>query len=116
MQYENFYIIAPVGMLNIPLPLKDFQKKDEDGELVVDSYMTIPEYLLTLETPHTVERFNNDNTKFCKGFAFNLDGLHELEQSVGAFGLTVGEDILMLSPGQIKEELAKNEWQNKQEV
>lgn len=102
MIYQNFYIKAPVALLEVPLPLSTFLK--EDG-----SYMTVPEYLNGIG--HTVERFSSDGF-FIKGFGFNFDGLKELELKLGDFGLVVGENIWILSPHEVQEELMKEEWNN----
>ena len=106
--FQNFYVIAPVAILEVPLPLSDFQKKDESGELIPNEYMNITEYLATIN--HTVERFNNDKTKFCKGFAFNLNGLDEFRDGLTNFGLVLGTDVLVLTVNEVDEELAKVEW------
>lgn len=100
MIYQNFYIKAPVALLEVPLPLSTFLK--EDG-----NYMTIPEYLDGIG--HTVERFSSDGF-FIKGFGFNFEGLKELEAKVSAFGLELGTSICILSPVEVLEELAKAEW------
>lgn len=100
MIYQNFYIKAPVAMLEVPLPLSTFLK--DDG-----SYMAIPEYLEGIG--HTVERFSSDGF-FIKGFGFNFDGLKELEAKLGEFGLTIGTNVWILSPVEVQEELSKNEW------
>ena len=101
--YQNFYIKAPEQILHIPLPLSMFKKED-------DSYMTILEYLATLG--HTVEQFSSDGY-FLKGFGFNYQGLKELENKVGEFGLEVGKNIWILSPVEVYEELEKDIWKNK---
>lgn len=98
--YHNFYIKAPVQLLEVPLPLEDF--KNEDG-----NYKTIPEYLA--EINHTVDRFSSDGY-FLKGFSFNYKGLKELETKVGEFGLGIGKNIFILSFNEAQEELQKDEW------
>jgi hypothetical protein len=100
MMYQNFYIKAPVAMLEIPLPLSTFLK--EDG-----SHMTIPEYLEGI--CHTVERFSSDGF-FIKGFGFNFDGLKELESRLSDFGLIIGTNVWILSPVEVLEELEKDIW------
>ena len=108
--YENFYIKAPVAMLEAPLPLNGFKKKDENGvELDPAEYMTIPEYLSTFN--HTVERFTNDGAYFLKGFGFNLVGIDELRGKLMDFGLELDTNIWILSPAEVRDELAKPEWQ-----
>lgn len=105
--YQNFYIKAPVQILEVPLPLNEFIKKDEEGNTVEGEYYTIPEYLATIG--HTVDRYSSDGF-FIKGFGFNFDGLKELESKLGDFGLTIGTNIWILSPSEVQEELAKEEW------
>ena len=100
--YHNFYIKAPVQLLDVPLPLEDF--KNEDG-----SFKTIPEYLA--EIGHTVDRFSTDGY-FLKGFNFNYKGLKELESKVGGFGLEIGKNIFILTFNEAHEELLKEEWNN----
>ena len=97
--YHNFYIKAPVELLEVPLPLEDF--KNEDG-----SYKTIPEYLADIG--HTVDRFSTDGY-FLKGFSFNYKGLKELESKLGEFGLEIGKNIFILSFNEAQEELQKDE-------
>ncbi len=106
--YENFYIKAEVGLLEFPLPLKDFIKKDEEGQEVEGEYYTIPEYLAT--RGHTVSRYSPDSKYFIKGFAFNLEGLDELRNNLSGFGLELGTNIWILSPNEVHEELTKPEW------
>lgn len=106
MIYENFFIKAPVKMLEVPLPLAGFVKPNTDPV----EYYTIVEYLGTIN--HTVERFTNDGKFFVKGFGFNLAGIDELRAKLGDFGLELGTNIWILSPGEIGEELAKSEWQS----
>ncbi len=109
MIYQNFYIKAPVKLLGVPLPLKEFIKKDEQGQpLDPVEYMTIPEYLTTFN--HRVSRYSNDGTYFIKGFGFNLSGLDELRAKLADFGLTLGTDIWILSPAEVQIELQKREW------
>ena len=103
--YHNFYIKAPIQLLEVPLPLEDF--KNEDG-----SFKTIPEYLA--EIGHTVDRFSTDGY-FLKGFSFNYKGLKELETKVGEFGLEIGKNIFILSFNEAQEELQKDEW-NQEEL
>ena len=98
--YHNFYIKAPVQLLEVPLPLEDF--KNGDG-----SYKTIPQYLA--EINHTVDRFSIDGY-FLKGFSFNYEGLKEFENKVGEFGLEIGKNIFILSFNEAQEELQKGEW------
>ena len=98
--YHNFYIKAPVQLLEVPLPLEDF--KNEDG-----SYKTIPEYLA--EINHTVDRISTDGY-FLKGFSFNYKGLKEFESKLGEFGLEIGNNIFVLSFNEVQEELQKEEW------
>lgn len=100
--YHNFYIKAPVQLLEVPLPLEDF--KNEDG-----SYKTVPQYLA--EIGHTVDRFSKDGY-FLKGFSFNYKGLKELESKLGEFGLEIGVNIFILSFNEAQEELQKEEWNN----
>lgn len=108
--YQNFYIKAPVQLLGVPLPLKEFIKKDGQGQpLNPVEYMTIPEYLATFN--HKVSRYSNDGTYFIKGFGFNLAGLDELRTKLADFNLTLGTDIWMLSPAEVQDELQKPEWQ-----
>lgn len=94
-------------MLEVPLPLTEFQKKDEDGNIVDGEYYTIPEYLATRN--HTVERYSNDGY-FIKGFGFNYDGLKELESKLEEYGMSIGTNFWVLSPAEVQEELAKEEW------
>lgn len=98
--YHNFYIKAPITLLEVPLPLEDF--KNEDG-----SYKTIPEYLA--EINHTVDRFSSDGY-FLKGFSFNYKGLKELEGRVGEFGLEIGTNLFILTFNEVQEELQKGIW------
>ena len=98
--YHNFYIKAPVQLLEVPLPLEDF--KNEDG-----SFKTIPQYLA--EINHTVDRFSIDGY-FLKGFSFNYVALKELENKLGEFGLEIGKNIFILSFNEAQEELQKGEW------
>ena len=100
--YHNFYIKAPIQLLEVPLPLEDF--KNEDG-----SYKTIPEYLA--EINHTVDRFSADGY-FLKGFSFNYKGLKELESKVGELGLEIGTNLFILTFNEVHEELLKEEWNN----
>ena len=100
--HHNFYIKAPVQLLEVPLPLEDF--KNEDG-----SYKTIPEYLTEIE--HTVDRFSTDGY-FLKGFSFNYKGLKELESKVGELGLEIGTNLFILTFNEAQEELMKEEWNN----
>lgn len=98
--YHNFYIKAPITLLEVPIPLEDF--KNEDG-----SYKTIPEYLT--EINHTVDRFSSDGY-FLKGFSFNYKGLKELESRVGEFGLEIGTNLFILTFNEVQEELQKRIW------
>ena len=98
--YHNFYIKAPIQLLEVPLPLEDF--KNEDG-----SFKTIPEYLA--EINHTIDRFSIDGF-FLKGFGFNYQGLKEFESKLGEFGLEIGNNIFVLSLNEAQEELQKEEW------
>lgn len=100
--YHNFYVKAPIQLLEVPLPLEDF--KNEDG-----SYKTIPEYLA--EINHTVARFSSDGY-FLKGFSFNYKGLKELEGRVGELGLEIGTNLFILTFNEAQEELMKEEWNN----
>lgn len=100
--YHNFYIKAPVQLLEVPLPLEDF--KSEDG-----SFKTIPEYLA--EINHTVDRFSTDGY-FLKGFGFNYKELKELESKMGEFGLEIDRNIFILTFNEAQEELQKEEWNN----
>ena len=100
--YHNFYIKAPVQLLEVPLPLEDF--KNEDG-----SFKTIPEYLA--EINHTVDRFSTDGY-FIKGFSFNYKELKELESKMGEFGLEIDRNIFILTFNEAQEELQKEEWNN----
>jgi len=103
--YQNFYIKAPVAILEVPLPLAEFAKLDDEGN--EDGFYTIPEYLAAQN--HTIERFSSDGY-FAKGFAFNIVGLDEMRSKFADFGMTLGADVFILSPGEIHEELAKPEW------
>jgi len=107
--YQNFFIKAPIAILEQPLPLTEFIKKDGEGNDIAGEYYTIPEYLATFN--HTVERYNEDNSYFIKGFAFNVNGLDEMRARLTDFGLTLDTNVWILSPGEIGEELAKPEWQ-----
>jgi len=110
MIYQNFYIKAPVQLLGVPLPLKEFIKKDEQGQpLDPVEYMTIPEYLSTFN--HKVSRYSNDGVFFIKGFGFNLAGLDELRAKLAEFNLELGKNIWILSPAEVQDELQKPEWQ-----
>ena len=104
--YQNFYIKAPKEMLDVPLPLSMFKKEDS-------SYMTITEYLANIG--HTVDRFSTDGF-FLKGFAFNYQGLKELENKVSEFGLEIEKNIWILSPVEVYEELEKDIWKNETEM
>ena len=102
--YHNFYIKAPIQLLEVLLPLEDF--KNEDG-----SYKTIPEYLSVI--CHTVDRFSTDGY-FLKGFSFNYQGLKEFESKVGEFGLEIGKNIFILNSNEVQEELQKDCWNQKE--
>ena len=103
MIYQNFYIQAPIGMLEVPLPLVAFLKPD-----TIDEYYTIPEYLATMN--QTVERYSNDGVYFLKGFGFNIDGLDELRLLLPDWGLTENVNFFIYSHPEALEELAKPEW------
>jgi len=107
MLFENFYIKANVELLEVPLPLEAFKKED-------DSYMTIPEYLATFG--HKVTRFSNDGSMFIKGFGFTYKGIQELTGKLADFGLGVDQNFWILSPAEVKEELAKPEWQKEEDI
>ena len=109
MIYQNFFVKAKVGILSVPIEHSDFIKTDEEGNLIEGNFNTIPEYLA--EFGHTVKRFSSDGY-FIKGFGFNLDGVKELETKLASYGLTLGVDIWILSPREVQEELAKEEWNN----
>jgi hypothetical protein len=98
--YHNFWVKAPVHLLEVPLPLEDFKK--EDG-----TYMNVVEYQAS--KGHTVDRFSTDGY-FLKGFSFNYSGLKELEDKVGEFGLEIGKNIFILTANEVQQELEKDEW------
>ena len=110
MIYENFFIKAPVEMLEVPLPLAGFAKPDTDPV----EYYTIVEYLGTIN--HTVERFTNDGKFFVKGFGFNLSGIDDLRSKLGDFGLTLDANIWILSPAEVQDELKNPEWQDEEPI
>lgn len=98
--YHNFWVKAPVELLNIPLPLEDFKKED-------NSYMTIIEYQAALG--HTVDRVSTDGY-FIKGFSFNHKGLKELEDKASQFGLEIGKNLFIYTISEVQKELEKKEW------
>lgn len=100
MTYENFYIKAPIQLLDKPLSLETF--KNENG-----SYKTINEYLA--DRNHSVKRFSTDGY-FIKGFGFNIDGLDELRSKLPNYGLIEKENFWILSPVEVQEELQKEIW------
>jgi len=102
MIFNNFYIKAPVGMLEIPIELTAFDKGD-------GTYYTIPEYLATYN--HTVDRFTTDGTMFLKGFGFTIKVLDELRAKLADYGLTEDTNFFILSQPEAVEELSKPEWQ-----
>ena len=106
MIYTNFYVVAPVAMLNIPLPLGAFLKPIENTD--VERYYTIPEYLATYS--HTVERFSVDGTMFCKGFGFNIDTLDELRLKMPDYGLVEGTSLFIYNQPEVLTLLATPEW------
>lgn len=113
-EYANIGIKAKVEMLNIPLDLDSFQPETIEGVEQERVLMTIPEFLLTLPSPHTVERFSTDGY-FFKMFPFNRQGLKELEAKFAEFGLVEGENVfILLSPNEIAEELAKDIWNSEE--
>lgn len=98
--YHNFWVKAPVELLEVPLTLTDFKK--EDG-----SYMTVVEYQAGLG--HTIDRISTDGY-FIKGFSFNYKGLKELEDKASQFGLEIGKNLFIFTINEVQKELEKTEW------
>ncbi|MCF6330305.1 MAG: hypothetical protein L3I99_02000 [Sulfurimonas sp.] len=108
MIWQNFYIKAKVSMLEIPLPLNEFKKRNGDGDIIEPVvYHTIPSYLATFN--HTVSRFSKDGY-FMKGFGFNVAGLDELRDKFSDYGLEFNKDVFIFSLPEALEELKKSEW------
>ena len=101
VMYDNFYVKAPIELLNVSIPISDFAKQD-------CSYMTITEYLSS--KGKRITYINSSNTLFIQGFTFNLDGLDELRNKLSEFKLELGLNIWILSPNEAREELSKEEW------
>lgn len=100
--YHNFWVKAPVALLEVPLPLADFKK--EDG-----SYMNVVEYQAT--KGHTIDRVSTDGY-FIKGFSFNYTGLKELEEKANQFGLEIGKNLFIFTITEVQKELEKEIWNN----
>ena len=101
----NFYIVAPVAILETPLPIEVFSYIDENG---VQTYHDIVSFLAT--HGHTVDRFSNDKSKFCKGFEFSISTLDEVRARFVEFNLAEGIDVLILTHKEALELLATPEW------
>ena len=102
---ENLYLVAPIAILDTPLPLNSFLK--EDG-----TYHSINSYLATYN--HTVERFSTDETMFIKGLNWTMDTVDEVRSKCGDFGLVYGDTLLILNHDESMALLDTVEW--KQEV
>ena len=98
---QNFYIKAPVVLLDQPFNLGVFKK--DDG-----TYMTINEYLISLN--QTVERFSTDGY-FLKGFGFSFAALMEIQNMLPNAGLTLDVDFFILNENEALEELTKPIWE-----
>ena len=111
--FQNFWIVAPTAILDTPLPVVSFEKRNEEGFVIDGEYLSINEYLA--ERGHTTPRQNNDGTKFVKGFPFSYTGIKDVEAKIGGFGLEIGTDVLILNQDEVQEELAKDEWNTAEE-
>lgn len=98
--YQNFYIKAPIELLEVPLPLKEFTNEEGEQDNII-------QYLARIN--HTVKRYSSDGY-FLKGFGFNIDGLDNLRTLLPNYGLTEKVNFFILSPGQVSEELSKDIW------
>lgn len=107
MQNPNFWIVAPIAMLQAQIPLDAFLKPDEEGNLTEDHY-TVEEFVKA--GGHTVSRFNNDGSKFIKGFCFTMDTANELIEMLPSYGLEYKVDAKLINKLQYPDELALDEW------
>ena len=104
---ENMYVIAPTAMLEVPLPIESFKILNEDG-VETGEYHTIVSYLA--EEGRTVTRFSNDGSKFAKGFSWNVATIDEVRERLPDYGLTYGQDVLILTHSEVLEVLDTDEW------
>ena len=66
----QYTLIAPVELLTEKIIIDEFLIKDEEGVVIEPhDWYTIPEYIATYG--HSVQRLNNDQTWFAKGFNFH---------------------------------------------
>jgi len=98
---QNFYIVAPVALLDQPFNLAVFKNQDS-------TYMSINTYLANIN--QTVERFSQDGF-FLKGFGFDFATLKEVELLLPSIGLTLDTDFFILNENEALKELETLRWQ-----
>jgi len=101
MTFENFYITAPVQMLEVPIDMALFKNED-------DTYMTIKEWCTSIG--HEAPRVSLDGTLFVKGFPFNMAGVMEFINKLPSYGLEYGVNVNGYNVAEIAEVLATAEW------
>ncbi len=114
----NFTLKMTKDRIDTKIPIKKFEAKDtETGDIIKDkfgkaTYATLPEYLATKN--HTIKRFSD--THFVKGLEFTYKELKEMESELLKQGLVEGRDYWFLSHSELREELAKDEWNPKETI
>ena len=106
-QIENYYVIAPVKLLDVPIKLDAFRKTDEQGN-PTDEYMSVREY--EAQFNHTIDRFNKDKSLFCKGFEFNWKKQLAVFDLLKSMGLIEDQDFKFLNAVEVAEEMQKPDW------
>jgi len=102
----NLTLVAPVGILDVPMDMSGFEIPNTDPV----EYYTLREYLTA--TNRTVEIFNNSKTMFAKPLAFSY-ATGELNAVVGKladFGLIENSDFSILNYEELKQLLNTEEW------
>jgi len=109
---ENLYLVAPVAVLDVPLPLATWEKVDEFGvQITPVKYHSVRSYVA--QYGHTVDRFNNANTMFMKGFNWTVSKIDEVRTKASTFGLVYGVSLLILNHDEAMNLLATPEWVKK---
>ena len=113
MENPNYYLIAPTAMLGQTIDTPVFKKYDEEGIDTGELY-TIQEFVEV--GGHTIVRYSNDESMFCKGFCVSMDTADEIKAILPSYGLTYGVHVKFLTSLEVDEELSKDEWVNTSEA
>ena len=108
MQNPNFFIECPIAIKDVELPIEIFKLPDDEEGNPTEGYYTVQEFVEA--GGHTIVRFNNDGSRFIKGFCFTMDTIDVLRTMMPTFNLTYGVDVKLHNALQVGDVLSGADW------